>query len=571
MTLFIADTCDDEILGGGGGGSGTVTDVTGVNSVETTPGTITTTGTAQLVNDALAPGNDQYYGTDAGGIKGYFPLPAAGAIASLTEDPAPQLNQWQWDNGAGQLGTLILDQKFQGAIHVAKNGDDVNALLTLYQPYSTKVPFFTIEAAHHASTANDIIVVWPGKWTPTSTMTINGSHSRSFYFFPMANVKGYASGENFLIDGAETLNIYGYGQFSIGEFPMFSNSNPSGGLSNLNIECDWVKRDGNSLTFINTPSMNIRIRVNDFDNAGLTGGGYFNLDMGVDNISLQSQNLLYSDDNSGFFFDTNGPSKMKIAGRSTPKAKFTRTSQQAGGLTAAIFMDQGGDSRQRILELWIDTDNVDGYFIVHRGGIIKWHGDNEHKKSGALGNELPLYFADNNSSGVDTKPYLEYWGNAITRPYDSVTPNLNNTIFDIRISGTFILHATSQCSGEDSGIGAFSCVSIDSTDTEGVQEVILDGVYKTGVNADVGPIKINNSGGEVVQKIKFLNVLAICLGQSKLSPPIYTTTEQVTALYVYHSLGINSSIDETVFYNAMSTDRAYVDTDIDYTIQGYQE
>lgn len=35
--------------------------------------------TVTLVNDALAPGNSKYYGTDAAGVKGYHDLPPSGA------------------------------------------------------------------------------------------------------------------------------------------------------------------------------------------------------------------------------------------------------------------------------------------------------------------------------------------------------------------------------------------------------------------------------------------------------------------------------------------------------------
>jgi hypothetical protein len=36
----------------------------------------------ELVNDAAAPGNSKYYGTDGSGTKGFFDLPAAGGVSS---------------------------------------------------------------------------------------------------------------------------------------------------------------------------------------------------------------------------------------------------------------------------------------------------------------------------------------------------------------------------------------------------------------------------------------------------------------------------------------------------------
>lgn len=42
-----------------------------------------TVNTINLLNDSTAPGNSQYYGTNAGGTKGWFALPAAGGVSSV--------------------------------------------------------------------------------------------------------------------------------------------------------------------------------------------------------------------------------------------------------------------------------------------------------------------------------------------------------------------------------------------------------------------------------------------------------------------------------------------------------
>ena len=49
--------------------------ITGTNSVAG-GGDLTASRTLELVNDEAAPGNDKYYGTDSGGSKGFFDLPA---------------------------------------------------------------------------------------------------------------------------------------------------------------------------------------------------------------------------------------------------------------------------------------------------------------------------------------------------------------------------------------------------------------------------------------------------------------------------------------------------------------
>jgi len=93
--------------GGGTPGLGTVTSITGINSVLATPNPITGAGTVQLVNDQLAPGNDEYYGTNAIGTKGFFPLPAAGS-AALT------INSVEGDGTLGNEIQLVNDELSPG-------------------------------------------------------------------------------------------------------------------------------------------------------------------------------------------------------------------------------------------------------------------------------------------------------------------------------------------------------------------------------------------------------------------------------------------------------------------------
>src|ERR1035437_1635118 len=61
-------------------GGGTVTSVNGLDSIVAVPGPITGTGDLRLVNDQANPGASEYYGTDAGGVKGFFPIPGGSAL-----------------------------------------------------------------------------------------------------------------------------------------------------------------------------------------------------------------------------------------------------------------------------------------------------------------------------------------------------------------------------------------------------------------------------------------------------------------------------------------------------------
>lgn len=82
---------------------------------------------------------------------------------------------------------------------------------------------------------------------------------------------------------------------------------------------------------------------------------------------------------------------------------------------------------------------------------------------------------------------------------------LNNSIADIRVSGNFIFHSTMQCSGQDDGISAtLPCVAITNTDLDGSINVVFDGIFKTGPRANVGPIRVNETGnGGNIIKVQF--------------------------------------------------------------------
>lgn len=82
-------------LGSGGGGS--VSSITGVDSISASP----TTGAVlvQLVNDAAVPGNSKYYGTDSSGTRGFFSLSLGTILGTATA------NQVSYGTGANTIGS----------------------------------------------------------------------------------------------------------------------------------------------------------------------------------------------------------------------------------------------------------------------------------------------------------------------------------------------------------------------------------------------------------------------------------------------------------------------------------
>lgn len=79
----LAASNSSRIIGRYSVGSGAVQALTAPNSV-----TITAGGAVQLTNDASAPGNSYYYGTDSGGTKGWFTLPTGTGTLSTASDSA---------------------------------------------------------------------------------------------------------------------------------------------------------------------------------------------------------------------------------------------------------------------------------------------------------------------------------------------------------------------------------------------------------------------------------------------------------------------------------------------------
>lgn len=78
-------------------------EITGELSI-TGGGDLTLNRTLSLVNDVLSPGNDFYYGTDAGGVKGWHELPTGVTLDTIYEDFVPTETEFTLD-----ASTVIFD------------------------------------------------------------------------------------------------------------------------------------------------------------------------------------------------------------------------------------------------------------------------------------------------------------------------------------------------------------------------------------------------------------------------------------------------------------------------------
>lgn len=74
-------------------GNGILWDSTSLRTVQQMSVTADGSG-LKLSGDAASPGNSQYYGTDSGGTKGFFGLPASGGLTLITSVAAPAAATW---------------------------------------------------------------------------------------------------------------------------------------------------------------------------------------------------------------------------------------------------------------------------------------------------------------------------------------------------------------------------------------------------------------------------------------------------------------------------------------------
>lgn len=462
--------------------------------------------------------------------------------------------------------------KLENTIHVAKNGNDADALASIVQPFSLQVPFLTIEAAYAASSVNDTIVVWPGSYIMTTRLDLDGNHAQRIH--SLSGVK-ISNPNDYILNVTEGNEFWWTGYAEL-ELSLQFYVNSGGQYFRLHVEAQKatnVSPETNAL-FMSFFETEFDIRITDIINLGFDGSGWNKGFIGIDTWGVRNEPL-FSFANVSSLYDTLGTAHVIVGGKTTEKVLITRT--QPSGIIAGIDLPATIEEYyKRKLEIIADVDWMDGYFLNHNNGTVLWKGNAIHRKSDLLGNELPLYSSTTPSfAGQVFKPYFEHWGTIVTDSVEVDQPKLfNNTIVDIRIAGSFILHSTMQCSGQDVGSGAFSCVSISNADLDGTTNVVFDGIFKTGRAADVGPIKINELGNSLNNplKIQFLDTLAICENSEKTVGPIYSTsaTNIPIYLYAYHSLGMTGPFDPGVFSIGLSVDNSYYDTSVSYEVMDYK-
>ena len=559
-------------------GTGTVTDVEGINSVVTTPSPITGSGTVELVNDDPAPAPDSYYGTDGIGTKGFFPLPPGGSGSNVTN--------FDYDT-ATETATITTDQpgsfpavfplSIQNAIHVSKNGNDANALASTTAPYSFKNMFLTIEAAYAASTPNDTIVIWPGKYTLTSTMLIDFTKAHKFYCMPGVQI-GTNSFQAFEFIQPGRFYFNGNANFSVVNY-VFSNS--SGDLVYLYGEFDYALEDnsGNGASFADLTNIVFDLRCNRITNLGFENQGWAYGFFGIDEWRTSNVTLLSGPDPTGPIYDLYGPAKLVFGGRTQKKGLLIRDENASPGTGIKMLASDYPFTALNI-EFNFDIYWINGNFIDHNSGTFKLNGHIYPTKSNSLGNELPWYNAQPTSaSRFENTRFFIHNGNSVNRKYKPSNETqwyLNNTAYYIAGAGEYHINGQSQVLGaSDNGVaGDFPVIKIQNEDNFAVN-VTLDGVFKTGApldatindEADVGPIELIQIFSAKM-KVKHKDVILVSKSVSKYVAP-FTVTNGPVPIQVYHSLVIDQPLKISETPIEFSFDRTSTDVGVDIEIEGY--
>ncbi len=168
---------------------GSVISVEGINSIDTDPDIITGTGTVQLVNDELDPGPSEYYGTDSLSTKGFFPLPAAvaitgvnsvdttpntitgtGTVQLVNDELAPGNEEYYGTNSSGVKGFFPVPMLLIGnTLVVSKLGSDATGARNNWDKH-----YLSVTAAITAAQSGDTVYVFPGTFTITTSIQKDG-------------------------------------------------------------------------------------------------------------------------------------------------------------------------------------------------------------------------------------------------------------------------------------------------------------------------------------------------------------------------------------------------------------
>lgn len=487
--------------GGGGGGTGTVTSVTGVDSVETSPGTITTAGTVQLVNDSPAPGSNVYYGTNSGGIKGFYALPSGDVLIG---------------------NTLFVDVVY---------GNDGTAI-----PNSLVNKYATIDGAFAAASVLDTIEVFAGDHIVASTMPINSGTCHNFYFHQNTNISPPSPGNvMFLVDPGEKLKVFGYANFIATDY-LFQNSNPVENICDVEFECNSIEQDGaGGPYFCDITSIRGSFSAYQASSMGIFCDGWCNFVVEIDRhfVDAGYYNIGNIINNDGTVFnDTYGVSRFQLRGKTGEFASISGNSDPGSG-TGIFVSGIGGVRADRLVKICADvyTSNWTA-FLINEGTWV-WKG------SGYSSTDEDIPFFDFSLDNIDF--YFEHREGSVTSDSDTSLIKMSN-------NGTSKFCGNYKIQSDNFPLAIYDQASIGS-------RIIFSGNYQ---NIRTGGIIILNDQSLSTPFFPMFDQATI-YAVDDTSPCIGNTSGFFTNFFVVHSLVTNTNYDNTILGDTSVGNRHYVD------------
>jgi hypothetical protein len=166
-------------------------------------------------------------------------------------------------------------------LFVATTGNDGTAIIG-----SISNPYLTLEAAQAASTNGDLIYVYPGTYTVTTTATEGlAKDGVSYYFSPGCTINKSTAGDMFRVSSFTTgFSVYGYGNFN-------KTTNAASILYVTSSSFNIVFQANELTTSTSSVIFDIRSATKcylDFKNASSTAGAVINIDSSRISIEMHS-------------------------------------------------------------------------------------------------------------------------------------------------------------------------------------------------------------------------------------------------------------------------------------------
>lgn len=384
-----------EFSGGAGGAVLSINSITGNGLLGTE---------LQFVNDLNAPGANFHYGTDALGVKGWYP------------------------DASGLTDVLI-----GNTMHVASNGNDGTAI-----PNSLVYKYATINAAVAASAANDLIVVWPGSYIVPTQIEIDGVTASRFYFFEGTGIITPPSGSRmFNVHIGQRLAVGGKPVF-LARDEIFGPNDPTTDICYIDFEATQILQFGANPYFGDCTSMSGSIRVIDTRDMSLSCDGWTQIDFCIDysgTTGAAKYSLGSIVNNNGLGFNTvYGVARFQVRGYTGRYAHFYAAFGDNDGVFETL---SGGTKDDRIIKVQADiyAFNCAGFRIAE--GTVIWEGH------GILDRDITL----------DQNPFFDFRLDSVDFSFEhrgggTVYSDLDNTMMIFTNNGTVKLSGKYKGQGD---------------------------------------------------------------------------------------------------------------------------